>query len=365
MKSAEIMRKIAGIYKTQPDAEAKITSYFDRVILEYGDDQKAKAAALRVMGDIVRGDAALGSKAAEYYSRESEAWRLAGNHGEAANALIRTVQADAGARDKSKLVEMLDQALVDYTAIAGDDLKQRRTSVLSDLILLANAYSERGVKTSALKALNLALVMGRPADGEFATPDYRVNEIIQSGSKILLELRDEQEADNFFKNVFAYDRAYKDSISGAPELEGAASYYARANNPTKAIDYYKQAFEIYHKQNIYLQFDVIRKLGTVYQTVGPKAPAEYFAQVLPLFSSNSDRAAALSAIGQFYNETKDLPQAISYYEKALEAARPVPNLVNTQTSILRTLSTLYRNLGQKERADDLMRQADALLRPTR
>jgi tetratricopeptide (TPR) repeat protein len=369
-KAMLMLHQIGGLYKEDPQGRAKLQAYYDSVIDEYRNDFVGKATALHSIGDLFGNELNDKSKAIDYYTRERQAWQQAGKRLEEGNALLRigeVYNSIHDPNDKQKILESFDQARSAYNQIEAGSLKLARTQVVNNLITIAKFYAEQGEKRSALEAYDDALVIyqKRAAD-EPITGNYRISEVIQAGSKIIGELKkDEQEAAaaTFFQKVFGYYQAVKDVAGEGAALEAAGKSYDDLGNKKQAIAYYKQARESYQKRNYYYQFDVLKKIAKLYFALNDQSgAASYFQEVLESYRIKSDvqgEGSALVAIGASYSEAGKKQEAIGYYEQALQARIKV-NDRNGQLIALRALITIYKDLGQTEKADELSKQADAL-----
>jgi tetratricopeptide (TPR) repeat protein len=366
-KSADaVLGKIAAVYKGNPAGKDKLIAYFETVISSYPRDPVGKAAALQQIGDACKSYFSDAAKGADYYARAAQAWHEAGKQREFGDALFLTAQTYQSVHDAARMLDFMNQAAAVYDQLDTAELKNTRNSLTLTLGALGKMYLDQGEKLAALRTFNTALVKAQPFKGETASFNYRISDIIQQGSKILFDLRNEEEAANFFRNAFAYYESLGATYSTegpGQAFETAANYYAQANKPL-AIQYYKRAFDFYHKRNYISQFELIRKIGrTYFESEGEKAAGAYFVDALRSYSDSNknDRAAALSAIGQFYNDFDKHSEAISWYEQALKL-RAEANDKSGQASVLRILSGIYKKLGQTDKADESARQADALLK---
>ncbi len=106
-----------------------------------------------------------------------------------------------------------------------------------------------------------------------------------------------------------------------------------------------------------------RCIATVYENLGEKEQAlDYYNQVLPLLSAESDRAnkaVTLNNIGYVYSDLGDNQKALEYYNQALPLSHAVGDRLQEATT-LNNIGTIYSE-SHKQKALVYYNQALPLL----
>jgi len=372
-RETEMLTNIGSLYdKSDPQSLPKLQAYYDSVANEYGDNLATKASVLHSIGETL---SKLNDQSASiiYYEREAQVWQQAGKRKEEGNAFLRIGEVYNSLHDyanRQKILSSFSQARTAYLELDPDALKSSVTEVVSNLITIAKYYGELGEKKLALDSYSDVLVLSQKRSAnETVTGNFRVNEVIQAGAKIITELRrDEQEAaaDRFFNNALSYYQVAKDNYNEGSALEIVAQSYGDLGNSLKAISYYQKAHKSYQKTNYYYQFDVLRKIARLYFARNDqKGAADYFRDVVESYrpTNTAGEASALAAIAASYSEAGDKATAIIYYEQAYQI-RARSGDRNAQIAALRTLIAIYREVNQTARADELAKVLDQLEKPS-
>jgi len=150
-------------------------------------------------------------------------------------------------------------------------------------------------------------------------------------------------------------------------LQNMGIYYLRLDNYSKAINYFEKALVIAeYLQNEKMSSDFLNLIGVTYRNIGNYDKAlDYLIKAHTKAQEIGDGyllSAVLNNIGNIYRDKglisgniKDLYQALSYHEKALETAKK-SNDFGTEIEVLNNLGSVHSDLENFQQALEYFQQ---------
>ncbi|MDQ4121214.1 MAG: CHAT domain-containing protein [Acidobacteriota bacterium] len=252
-----------------------------------------------------------------------------------------------------------DRVIVDINGITG---------------LLASIAQRQGDYQKALdyryQALNLSRSKHNISDGFFEA------RALHNIGVVYHLLADEQRAREFYEQSLAVNQSKHWSLQaltlinignlfrGIGENDLVLDYFntKTESDRQKAIEYYKQALEVYRKaKNLHGEAFVFIKIGNSYKELRNYSEAlNYLKQSLTLFKdikNTGGQFEVLSSIGNLYLRKGEFQKSIQYYEMALPL---LGKTVRARAESLNAIAKDYYASGETQKALDLHNEALAL-----
>ncbi len=161
------------------------------------------------------------------------------------------------------------------------------------------------------------------------------------------------------QTAFLNAQAVAEKLSN-PELLGRiyfnlANLYDLQGWQDSASVLYNKALRAYKRSTDFVGVGYSwHNMGRLYLTVDVDSAVRYYEQALPLFKNNpKQQASLLNSLGILYRQKGDYPQALSYIKQSLN----VSGLNNTYlTPKLLNMGDIYRKMGERDSAVFLLKQ---------
>ena len=360
-KENEMLKAVADLL---PDSgpNSKEAYFRKEVIASYAADPAAQARALGMVAGYYKGSDK--AKALEYYKEERQAWKRAGNLKEEGDVLY-----DMGNLSKEKgeqnYTEWFEQARKVY-----DGIDARAKDEGGDLILPTVAYNLKAIADLYDKDDKEDLAVAAYADALRAyttsqsRDSYTLKSFIQPLAKFYVK-RDDPKAKQVAQTALDYFRAKQDLMGEASMLETFGSVYKEQGKGQDAVGYYEEAAKVYEKmKKFYETSGMVTAVGKILEEQGEKGKAlvDYYNRVADeshRLNNHFREGAAYWAAANYYHEAKQNQEAIRYYGLTRQACHDA-GLKTEEASVLRSISYIYLELGDKPSADAAVKQADAL-----
>src|SRR5258705_937900 len=360
--AGDMLKKVGDVlFKSGGEIEAN--RFFEQG-LSLNTDAEGKARLLTTIAEFYKGkddDA----EAIKYYKQKRETWRAANDFLEEGNTVfvIGTMQKDA--KDNTAAIGSFAEAREAYRRIDQRSEKEgkgnRRYTLSQNLMAIASFYREED-KQKAVSTYEEALEVEM-----LQTSSYVIQQILQAEGAILLGLKTTEgssKAKQLFEKLVAFYQSKKNREYEASTLSAAANLYADAGQMGEARSYFERVRAIYVAgKNTYQLVSLLKRLGDLEVGQNPQTtPLDYYLREAESADRNRDpfsQGVALEASAAFYREKKQYPKAIEYYERSLAAYHAV-RLTAQEISVLRSMGYIYVDMGDKEKAEQLRKQADEL-----
>lgn len=196
-------------------------------------------------------------------------------------------------------------------------------------------------------------------------PSKFINEIKKLPDSLRSEFIEIQVKELYKKDSLFAERELSDALiffkgnnaEYATLLSAKSNYYYTKNKLKEALKFEKQAFEIYEKQNDFInQINSIRKLSRIYTILNQSHIAiNLLFNELKKVEENPDKEfVILERIGTAFKEIKNNKNAFIYLHRAEEKLNSVkqinPEFNNSVFSIFKNLGVLYRNSDNYDKA---------------
>ncbi|HEY0004767.1 MAG TPA: tetratricopeptide repeat protein [Pyrinomonadaceae bacterium] len=371
----ESIKTIANLY-IEANQKQKAEEYFDSVV----KGLKSAPGRARFLNNVADFYASSEERqtAVKYYQRELQIWRETGNR----PAEIAT-SSDLGKvylslDDKAAAIKSVDAALATYRQIdptvKDENGKPAKAGLVNGFLSsLADILVKAGEKRKALEIYREMYQFFR-SDKEHALANYySLLNWLKSASKLYTELGERPQAEELLKDVAAYYKELGNRQAEGNILNLVGDFYKESGDKRKAIDYYEQArvaFETVKTDSgrYGVKYNLTRTIAKLYLELDGKPQVEaYFSNIVNSYRQPDQIKALADALfnfGDFYREAGDKLKAIEYYGQARTAYQKTNNRYD-ELSLLDQMKRLYEELGNREEAQRLSREANQLRRLNR
>jgi CHAT domain-containing protein/Tfp pilus assembly protein PilF len=229
---------------------------------------------------------------------------------------------------------------------------------------MGSVYEKLGENQAALESYQQALVFTQEIDNH---PGEKITLLMSfgAGAGDLVKIRSESGQFTTFNNAGGV-------ILFAPEAEDILieignAYKALGQNQA-ALKSYEQALEIFRngEENLLKEQKIISNIASVYDNLQYQSALESYQELLanPL----SQKESILNSIGTVYKNLGQYQAALKSYEQALAIVReqkqrsPNVNTNNQEGAILNNIGAVYEDLGQYQAALESYQQALSIVR---
>ena len=366
-KASEMLNKVGALLFDSKGKEAA-HSFFEEALNSSGNDPASKAQTLSNIGDFYKNLKRDSAEAVKYYARKREVWSQAGNFIEAGNALVEIGSIQIESQDAKGAIESLDAARKAFDQIDPRTMdatgKPVRFQLTGTLVRIAQMYLAQD-KQKAIATYEEALQIEMLAK----EPTYSFGQIFQSEGRILLEMKTSESATKarqFFQKVLEYQRSRKSPEGEGSTLASIGDLYRSSGEKTEARAYYEQAREAYSRgKSPYVQFELLIKMGQLeVETQGTSLPDYYKGQAESARRSHDLfwLGTALNVLAQYYRDKKERQLALDYFDQARQVYHDMGETAQ-EINLLRSMSYLYSDMGNKQKADEFSKKANDLSRP--
>jgi tetratricopeptide (TPR) repeat protein len=360
---AEEMFKKAGNLLIKSEGNAEANAFFEAAISRSADAE-SKAQTLGTVAEfyVTQKNTA---EAVKYYRRKLDTWRAVGNPNEEGNTLFRLGSILDQATDIPGATASYDAARKAYSQV--DVLKEKpgdksaRTANLGTIALFYSKHDKEKQVATYEEALQSELR---------GTNFYEILRLLQLEGDVLLEGKTEQanaRARQLFQRVLDFVvRNEKNPDGEANALTAIADLYKKHGEKAEALAYYERARASYlARKNIYSLTGLLKKVAEleVAESSGQSA-VDYYLRVAESAAQSRDlltQGAALEVAGDFYRQANEKQKALDHYERA-RIAYQQSGQKNNQSSVMRAMGYLYRDLGNISKGDELLKQAEEIMR---
>jgi tetratricopeptide (TPR) repeat protein len=367
-KAAEMLQNVAD----KSGGGEAANDFFEEAINSTGDDSVSKARTLAAIASYYKEKDDV-VQALKYYSRKQETWRQSGNLLEEGNTLVEIGLLHNESQNVAAAIATFDEARKVYSQIdpqAKDASGARiRTQLLGNLIRIADIYALQD-KQKAIAAYEEALQIEMLAPYAYSMP-----QILQAEGRILLELKTPEgkaKAEQLFQRVLEFNRSRKFTDGEASTLANIGDLYKTAGDKVEARAYYERARIAYARNKNAYNYgltDAIKKIGELEAEANPgKTAVDYYLSLAESAGQAHDSLTQGAAFemyaGSFRGPTPNNQKAIDYFERA-RLAYQAGGLKAQEVNTIRSLASIYLSMGNKQKSQELIKQADDLARNPR
>ncbi|HYJ86261.1 MAG TPA: hypothetical protein VEW46_09415 [Pyrinomonadaceae bacterium] len=358
------MFKEAGNLLIKSGGSTEANAFFEAAVSRSAD-AASKAQTLGTVAEfyVTQKNTA---EAVKYYRRKLDTWRAIGNPNEEGNTLFRLGSIQDQAADIPAATASYDAARQAYGRVdVLTETPANKSERLPNLSNIAAFYSKHDKEKQIATYEELL-------QGELRVKNvYEVLRLFPLGGDVLLAGKTEAgnaRARQLFQRVLDFLRNENEKN---PEGEGNAlaaigDLYKKHGEKAEALAYYERARASYViRKNIYSLTGLLRKVAEleVAESSGQSA-VDYYLRVAESAAQSRDlilQGAALEVAADFYRQANEKQKAVDHYERA-RLAYQQSGQKNNQASVMRSMGYLYRELGNSSKGDELLKQAEEMLR---
>ena len=300
--------------------------------------------------------------ALRYLNQKRDVYKQAGNYLEEGNTLFEIGQLYGDSEQAAEAIKAYDAAVVSYREGRSQlNDYQNGYQVVANLLKIATAYGASQQKAIAVYEEALKLSLDSP------TLIYNTHAIVSSLGQLYLEMKTDEgkaKATQLFESTLEVFRTR--NAPGEADLRSTiGDVYRKVGDTAEARAAYDQALAIYRTKEFgsYRHTELLNKMGALaIEAKQQTSLADFFVSQADSARQAGDvqsQAFAFELAGIQYRGSREVEKAIGYFEQARALYHTAGRKTN-EVTVLRTLATLYDSKGDKQKAKDLLRQANQL-----
>lgn len=360
-KADQMLTKAGGLL-LQSGGKEKTRPFFESAINVYLNDRVGLPRILTTIATFYKEKEDY-AEAVKYLERRREAWRQAGKFLEEGNTLVEIGTMQNSVEQAAAAIGSFSAARRAYGQIdlRAEDPNERSVHA-TKLMEIALLYAEQD-KQQAVATYEEALQVEMQS-----TNSYSLQRILQLEGAILLEMKTEEakaKAQQLFQKVGDFYHDKNDSDSEASTLVAIGDLYKGIKEAAEARAFYNRARTIYlSKKGAYQLMNLLKKTGDLEVEQNPgRTLVQYYVSEAESAARSQDHLSqgiALEVTGSAYRD-KEKQKALDYFEQA-RVAYHAGGAKDAEISVIRSMSYLQGDMGNKLESERLRKQADEMAR---